>query len=255
MRGLILIVAVLGCGEDYPPPDEDDLPDSTWPGAVVWSWSFSDGNPCPADVVTANLYRASYDVEAFVFRLEPQLMRTAACGAGVADFPLANPLGVKRYGHDTWLELVTADGRVFAKSDVVNTKLMNANLATVIAVPRGWVHVGWQLFGETTQTQLACDDIAALRSTTGDGAVLLYPSNETDIVLAPTDTPCTKGETWLGLPAGVHDLSLAAFSSLEFLYNDPNNSKRLGKTTFPAQTITAGATLELGVQQLPLTDY
>ena len=255
MRGLVLVLALVACGEDYPPPDADDLPDSDWPGAVVWSWSFSDGGGCPDGVVTANLYRGSYDVEAFVFRLEPQLMRTAACSTGAADFALANPLGVKRYGHDTWLELVTSDGRVFAKSEVRNTRFGDANFATVIELPRGWVHVGWHLIGATTQAPLACDDIPALRAATGDGAVLLYPSNETDIVLNPTDTPCARGETWLGLPAGTHDLTLGAFSSLEFLYNDTNNAKRLGKTTFAARTIAPGATLELGVQQLPLADY
>ncbi len=255
MRFAALAIMLLGCGEHYPPPDDDDLPDSDWPGAVVWSWSFTGGAPCPEDVVTAKLYRGSYDVEAFAFRLEPALMTTAPCSGGAASFALANPFGVKRYGHDTWLELVTADGRVFAKSQVESTKLGDASFAAVIEVPRGWVHVGWQLFGETTQTALACDDVSALRATTGDGAVLLYPSNETDIVLDATDTPCARGETWLALPAGTHDLTLGAFRSLEIIYNDPFNTKRLGKTMFPAQTITAGATLELGVQQLPLADY
>jgi hypothetical protein len=56
MRGLIFIMALLGCGEDYPPPD--DNPDTGWPGAVVWSWSFEGGNRCPDGVVKANLYIA-----------------------------------------------------------------------------------------------------------------------------------------------------------------------------------------------------
>ena len=255
MRELLFLVAFAGCGEDYPPPDEDDLPDTTWPGAVTWSWSFSDGGTCPDDVVKANVYIASYDLESFVFRLEPRIMTTAACSTGAAVFALENPLGVKRYGHDTWVELVTADGRVFAKSEVVNTKLGDPNLATVIEVPRGWVHVGWQLFGASTQTPLTCDDVAPLRPAIGDGAVVLYPSIETDVVLAPTDTPCARGETWLGLPAGTYDLSLGAFRTLEFLYNDQNNAMRLGKTTFPGQVVVANATLELGIQQLPLADY
>jgi hypothetical protein len=255
MRGLVLIVALAGCGEDYPPPDDDDLPDTTWPGVVSWSWTFSDGTACPDDVVTANLYIASYDFENFVFRLEPRIVKTSACSAGGAAFPLENPLGVKRYGHDTWVELVTTDGRVFAKSEVLNTKSGDANLATVVEVPRGWVHVGWQLFGQTTQTALTCDDVSALRATTGDGAVFLYPSIASDVVLAPTDTPCANGETWLGLPAGTHDLTLGAFSSLEFLYNDSHNAMRLGKLMFPAQVVAPNATLELGVQPLPLVDY
>ena len=229
---------------------------STWPGGVTWSWSFSDGGGCPDGVVKVNLYRAGYDEVPFVIRLEPTIQSTAPCNAGAGSFALANPLGVRSHGHDTWIEFVTTDGRVFAKSPVYNTKTKVSAYAAEIAVPRGWAHVAWTLFGAATQTALTCEDIPALRTMPkGDGAVLFYESNETDIVLSPTDTPCTAPSAWLSMPAGTYDLSLAAFSSLEFLWNDPNNSKRMGKTTFAAQTITPGATLELGTVQLPLTDY
>lgn len=256
MRAAVFALLAACSGDDTPPPDPP--PDNGWPGGVAWAWTFSDGGPCPDGVTNVNVYRAGYDPTPFVYRLEPVIMTTAACSAGGAGFALENPLGALGYGNDTWIELVTSDGRVFAKSHVVNTKTKNATPSAVIEVPRGWVHVAWTLFGEATQMPLTCDDVPSLRTGTGDGAVLLYESIETDIVLAPTDTSCAEGQAktmWLGLPAGTHDLSLGAFSSLEFVLNDPNNSMRLGKITFAGQTITPGATLELGTQRIGLVDY
>ena len=251
---LVAILVVAACSGDDSPPYDPSPP--TWPGGVTWSWSFSDGGGCPDEVVKVNLYRAGYDEVPFVIRLEPTIQASAPCTAFAGGFPLANPLGVRSHGHDTWIEFVTADGRVFAKSPVYNTKTKVSAYSFDVSVPRGWAHVAWTLVGAATQTPLTCEDVPALRTTPqGDGAVLFYESNETDIVLSPTDTPCTAADAWLSLPAGTYDLSLAAFSSLEFLWNDPDNSKKLGKTTFAAQTIVPGQTLELGTATIPLTDY
>jgi hypothetical protein len=177
-------------------------------------------------------------------------VRSTSCAAGVAAFPLANPLGIGNRGHDTWLELTTADGRIFARSQLENTLAKNPTPTAVIEVPRGWAHVRWTLFGQTSQRALACDEVPVLTS------MLLYEAAEADRVLQPSILSCAAGEMWLGLAPGTYDLALAGFTTLSFFVDEiPSNTKLLGKHALPAQTIAADTTLELGTQQVTLPDY
>ena len=57
------------------------------------------------------------------------------------------------------------------------------------------------------------------------------------------------------MPPGTYDLTLRAVYSQRYLPANGPDAYSLGGTTLAAQTITADATLELGTQQLPLTQY
>lgn len=247
-RRVLALAVAAGCGDG----GGGEVPVDDWPGAVTWTWTFSDGGGCPAGVTTVHAYLASYDRIPYAVRLAPARVATAPCDVGTASFRLANPTGVPPHGRDTWLELVTDDGRVFAHSQVANTTTRDAYPAAVIEVPRGWVHAAWTLASATSQQPLACGDVPALA---GDaGAVVLYVADPSDAVRTPAATACARGETWLALPAGTYDLSLGAFASLQYVLGEVPSSSLLGKATIAGQTVTPGATLELGGLVLELAD-
>jgi hypothetical protein len=254
MRPALLFV-LAACGDEA----RGDLPtpDDTWPGAVTWSWTFSDGAACPPDVTTANLYLASYDREMNIaLRAAPHIMTTVPCARGSASFLLGNPLGIMRAGHDTWLELVTADGHIYARSEITNTRTKVADFATVVDVQRGWVHAAWTLRGATSNRVLTCDEVLPLSAaTSADGAIELYATVANDVVLQPSLVDCARGEVSLALAPGTYDLTLGAFRSFDFFIGEIMNPNLLGKIALGTQTVVAGATTELGSHELALVGF
>jgi hypothetical protein len=255
MRFALLLLACAACGDEE--RGELPTPDDSWPGAVTWSWSFTDGTTCPPDVTTANLYRASYDREMNIaLRSAPLVMASVPCARGSGSFLLGNPLGIGRAGHDTWLELATADGRIYARSDTTNTRTKLSDFATIIDVERGWLHAAWTLRGATSNRVLTCDEVLPLSAaTSADGAIELYVSVDNDVVLQPSLVDCARGELSLALAPGTYDLTLGAFSGFDFIIGEIMNPKLLGKAALDAVTVTAGATTELGTHELVLVGF
>lgn len=244
----LLLLVSAACADDngeVPPADE------SWPGVLTWSWTFSDGGPCPPDVTVANIYIASWDTDRnFVFRTEPRVITSAPCAGRAGQFPLSNALGVGRRGHETWLELATADGRIYARSPIANSRTEDANPSAVIDVSRGWVHARWTLRG--AEGPLACADVPAFAEA---GAIELYESVADDIVVQPSLVDCARSEVWVALSPGTYDLTLGAFAGFEYYLGSVGNPRLLGKVALGAQTVTAGATLELGTHELVLAGY
>lgn len=252
---LAILLACAACADED--PGELPVPDDSWPGAVTWSWTFDDGGACPPGVTIANLYLASYDrAMNATLRDAPHVMASVPCERGAGSFLLGNPLGVMRGGHDTWLELVTADGRIYARSAITNTKTKVADFATVIGVERGWVHAAWTLRGARTNTVLACDDVLPLSAATrADGAIELYVSVDSDVVLQPSLVDCANGELYVALAPGTYDLTLGAFEDFDFLLGEVMNPLLLGKASLGPQIVTAGATTELGTHELAIAGF
>lgn len=254
-RALVFVLAAAGC---YHAPatargDADAGPDA--PGAAVdagptnltWTWTFGGANACPTGVDRVEIVTAQWDTSGIDFRQEPSAPVTFPCAAGTGGVLV--PDG---FDYDSWLVILTSDDRVFDVTGPGHVDL-GTTASHDVVLPRGYVHVAWSLFGQTSQTPQQCSDVPSLADG-GLGRVELFTG--TAVQTTPMDAAsCTAGETSLALPAGTYDLSLRAVYSQGYLPANGPDAYLLGETTFAGQTIVADETLDLGTQQLPLTHY
>jgi hypothetical protein len=231
--------------------DADAGPDAPMadagPTNLAWSWTFGGAAACPTGVDRVQIETAQWDVSGINFRQEPAAPVTFPCSAGTGGVLV--PDG---FDYDSWLTVLTADGRVFDVTGPGHVDLGTTATHDVV-LPRGYVHIAWSLFGQTSQTTLACSDVPSLTAG-GLGRVQLFTGTAVQTTPMAT-TGCSAGELWYALPAGTYDLALRAVYSRSYLPANGPDAYLLGETTFAAQTIVAGQTLELGTQQLPLTHY
>jgi len=252
----VIAVVVGGCyhtadtsrdGADASPPAIDaPLADATPPN-LDWTWTFGGAATCPTGVDRVEIFTAQWNTDNVDYRQEPSPPTTVPCSAGGGG--VAVPDG---FDYDSWIVALTTDDRVFAVTGPAHVDLGTTASADV-ALPRGWVHVAWTLYGQHSQGNLACGDVPSL---TGSGAGVLQLFAGSAAQTTPIDaTPCSAGETWLAMPAGSYDLTLRAVYSQMYLPANGPDAYTLGGTTLTGQTITANETLELGSQQVPLTQY
>ena len=226
--------------------DAAPMPDAG-PTNLTWSWTFGGTATCPTGVDRVQIYTAQWDTDGPDFREEPSAPTTFPCSGGSGGVLVADG-----FAYDSWIVVLTSDGRIFAVTGPSHVDV-GSSASTDVALPRGWVHVAWTLFGQTSQTALACSDVPSLNGS-GNGVVELFSGAAAQTT--PTDaSDCMSGETWLAMPPGTYDLTLRAVYSQSYLPANGPDAYSLGETTFAAQTITADQTLELGTQQLPLTQY
>ena len=248
-------MAVGGCyhAQDTGRTDGDaaPVPDAPAPDAgptnLTWTWTFGGATTCPADVDRVRIYTAQWNTDNVDFREPPSAPATFPCAAGTGGVLVADG-----FDYDSWIEVLTTDGRTFAVTGPTHVDV-GASASTDVALPRGWIHAGWTLFGQHSQTALACTDVPSLTGT-GAGAIELF-AGAAGPTTAADDSPCAAGDTWLAVPPGTYDLTLRAVYSRSYLPASGPDAYTLGGAAFAAQTVAADATLDLGTQQLPLTTY
>jgi hypothetical protein len=254
-RALAIAVVAAGC---YHAPDSgradvdapiaaDAATADAGPTNLTWTWTFGGSATCPAGVDRVQIYTAQWDTDGIDVREEPSAPTTFPCSAGTGGVLVADDSD-----YDSWIVVLTSDDRIYAVTGPSHVDV-GSTASTDVALPRGWVHVAWTLFGEHAQATLACSDIPSLNGS-GTGVIQLFAG--VDAQTTPTDAAtCTSGETWLAMPPGTYDLTLRAVYSQSYVPATGPDASSLGETTFAAQTITADQTLELGTQQLLLTPY
>jgi hypothetical protein len=224
-----------GTGIDAPVPN------------LSWTWTFNGQTACPTGVDRVQIYTAQWDEDGIDFRDPPGAPTTFPCEAGGGGVFVADG-----FDYDSWIVILTSDNRVYAVTGAAHVDI-NSSATTDVQVPRGWVYIAWSLFGEHSQTTLACTDVPSLDGS-GAGAVELFAGPGAQAT--PLDVqPCSVGGTYLALPAGTYDLTLRAVYSQSYLPANGFDAYTIGSAAFPAQAVTADGTLDLGTQQLPLTQY
>lgn len=232
---------------DAPPAARDAAAPDASPTNLAWTWTFSDGGACPAGVDRVQIFTAQWTTDGVDVREPPSDPVTVPCAAGGGGVLVDDD-----FDYDSWLAVLTSDDRVYAVTGPTHVDV-GSTASAVIDVPRGWVHVAWTLFGQTSQQALACSDVPSLDGA-GGGAIELFPGASGQATATDTQ-PCSAGETWLALPPGGYDLTLRAVYAQNYTPAGGPDLYTLGTTTFAAQQVSADAVLDLGTQQLPLAQY
>jgi hypothetical protein len=258
VRALAIAAAVAGCyhasdssrdSADAPPAGSGiDAPLGDAAATNLdWTWTFGGAATCPSGVDRVEIFTAQWNTDNIDYREEPSAPTTFPCSAGGGGVLV--PDG---FNYDSWIAVLTTDDHVFAVTGPGHVDL-GTTATTDVSLPRGWVHVAWSLYGQHSQSGLACTDVQSLAGS-GKGVIDLYAGSA--VQTTPMDAePCSANETWLAMPAGSYDLTLRAVYSQEYLPVNGPDAYLLGETTLAGQTIAADETLELGSQQLPLTQY
>ncbi|HEY3806189.1 MAG TPA: hypothetical protein VGL61_26480 [Kofleriaceae bacterium] len=257
-RALVIAVVVAGCyhaadtsrdGADAPAAGsgiDAALGDAPMTN-LDWTWTFGGAATCPSGVDRVEIFTAQWNTDSIDYRQEPTAPTTFPCAAGGG--AVVVPDG---FDYDSWIVVLTTDDRVYAVTGPGHVDLGTTATADV-ALPRGWVHVAWSLYGQHSQGALACTDVPSLTGS-GTGVIDLFSGSAAQTT--PMDAaPCGANDTWLAMPAGSYDLTLRAVYSQKYLPANGPDAFLLGETTLADQTVTADQTLELGSQQLPLTQY
>jgi hypothetical protein len=227
-------------------PIDASLVDAAVPN-LSWTWTFGGSPTCPTGVDRVLIYTAQWNEDTIDFRNPPDPPTTIPCSAGGGGVVVADG-----FDYDSWIVILTSDDRVFAVTGPIHVDVGNT-ATTDVTLPRGWVYVAWSLFGQHSQTTLACTDVPSLTGS-GGGAIELFAGS--GVQSTPLDVePCSAAGTYLAMPPGTYDFTLRAVYSQEYLPASGFDAYAIGQATFAAQTIIANGTLDLGTQQLALTSY